>query len=302
MRLRPGHLLVAPLFLALLGCGGGSKDPVEVACDLHFSCDCAPTNFPDKEACMTDLEARYTKLDDELKEIASANGLTFDQECVDKLREVPADLGCDVVYSVSDECLACATVHGDQPLAAGCTEKGAYSDCARDLVCYMGLCVDPCQRLSAGANCTGGSSLATCDRGLFCDVGNTNQCQPAGGVGSPCPTGVGCNEDTYCATDLTCQPPPAAGEPCGPANLCAEALYCTTAGTCEPIPDEGQPCESVCQEYHVCDVGVCTPGPGVGEPCPVNGPCGPGAVCQEATCVAEQALACGLKPDPEVTP
>jgi hypothetical protein len=299
MRTRPGHFLVAPLLLALVGCGGAMKDPVEVVCDLHFSCDCEPTNYADKAACVADLEARYTEIDDAARAIASANGLTFDQECVDQGREVPGDLGCDLARPESDACFACAIVHGAQPLGAGCTQKDIYSDCARDLVCYMGLCADPCQRLAAGANCVGGSSLATCDKGLFCDAGNTNKCQPNGGVGSPCPTLAGCDEKTYCAADLTCQAYPAAGEPCTDDGMCADDLYCTAAKTCAVIPGDGQPCEDRCQEYLVCTAGMCKPGPAVGEPCPVNGPCGPGAVCEGDTCVAEQPLVCGIKPNVE---
>ena len=257
-----------------------------------------PACTPAATWCIADLDARFTEIDDAAKAIASANGLTFDQECVDRSREVPGDLDCDLVRPESDECFACATVHGDQPLGAGCTEQDIYSDCARDLVCYMGLCADPCQRLPQGANCAGGSSLAQCDKGLFCDIGNTNQCQPTGGVGSPCPTFVGCNEDTYCAADMTCKAFPAAGEPCTVDGTCADDLLCTSAMICAVIPGEGEPCEDVCQEYLVCDVGTCKPGPGVGEPCPVNGPCGPGAMCDVDTCVAEQALVCGLKPNP----
>ena len=296
MRTRPDHLLAVSLFLALVGCGGANKDPVEVVCDLHFGCSCEPTNYADREACITDLESKYTAIDDGAKAIADANGLTFDQACVDQSRQVPGDLGCDLVRPESDACFACATVHGAQPLGAGCTEHDIYSDCARDLQCYMGQCADPCLRLAAGANCTGGSSLAQCDKGLFCDAGNTKQCQPTGGVGSPCPTGVGCNEDTFCGDDLTCQAYPKAGEPCGPTSMCADDLYCTIAVTCQPIPGDGQPCESVCQDHLVCTVDTCEPGPAIGEPCPVNGPCGLGAMCEGDTCVAEQALVCGLKP------
>lgn len=300
MRIRPAHLLVAPLFLALVGCGGAKRDPVEVVCDLHFSCDCEPTNYVDKAACIADLEAQVVEFDDDAKAIASANGLTFDQACVDQSRALPDDLGCDLVRPESDACPACAIVHGDQPLGAGCTEHGLYSDCARNLKCYMGLCVDPCQRLPAGAKCVGGSSLATCDRGLFCDVGNTDQCQPTGGVGSPCPTGVGCNEALHCGTDRTCQVYPPAGEPCTVDRMCADDLYCTSAMTCAVLPGDGEPCEDLCQDHLVCTAGACEPGPAIGEPCPVNnGPCGPGAVCDRGTCVAEQAAVCGIMPKAE---
>jgi len=297
MRARPGPLLAVSLLLTFVGCGGEKKDFAQAACDLHFSCDCSPENFTDEEACVADVNAQITKQDDDAKEFASANGLQFDQACADRFRAVPDDYSCDYVPPETNECVACATIHGDQPLAAGCTAKGIYSDCDGDLVCFNGLCLDPCQRLAAGDNCVGGTTLARCGDGLFCDADNTKQCQPAGGVGSPCPTGDGCNEATYCGDDKTCVAPPKADEPCGPAGQCAETLYCAPDTTCQPIPADGAPCDGVCQEHLVCTAGMCEPGPGVGEPCPMaGGDCGPGARCQGDTCVAEMAGVCELMP------
>lgn len=303
MRALPGHLLAASFLLALVGCGGNKQDPAEALCDLHFSCDCTQTNYPDVATCVTDVRGKLDQQDEAARTFAADNGLDFDQGCVDKVREVPEDLGCELEVAESNKCLACAVVHGDQPLGAGCTVKGFFSDCARDLVCNAGLCVDPCQRLSAGDSCGQGSSIATCGEGLFCDSGNTKKCQPTGGVGSPCPTGDGCNEDTYCKDMKTCEAPPRAGEPCGPLGLCAEQLYCAGATTCEAIPGDGQPCpDFLCQQYLVCEAGACKPGPGVGEPCPSNGSCGPDTECQGETCVVEQAAVCSLEvetPDDE---
>lgn len=286
------------MFLALAGCGGDTKDPAQAACELHFSCDCAPVNFPDLDACIADVNAQLTARDDAAKAMASANGLTFDQACADRESQVPDDIACDYQPPETSECVACAKVHGDQPLGASCTVKGDYSDCARDLFCFKNLCLDPCQRLAAGDSCVG-DSLAQCDDGLFCDSNNTMQCQPTGGVGAPCPTGDGCNEETFCAPDLTCQAPPIADEPCGPGGLCAEALFCDITSTCKPIPGEGEPCDILCQEDLACTNGTCAIGPGVGEPCPANGgDCGPDAVCDGVTCVAEQSIFCALEPGP----
>lgn len=297
MRARPLHLLAVSLFLSLVGCGNDDKDPAQAACDLHFSCDCAPVNFPDVETCVADVNAQLAKVDDADKEVASANGLTFDQSCVDRERRVPDNLSCDYEPVETDECVACAKVHGNQPLGAGCTEKGAYSDCARELFCFQGVCLDPCQRLKSGDNCAGGTSLAQCDDGLFCDSNNTKKCQPTGGVGTPCPTGDGCNEDTYCGDKLTCQAPPKAGEACGPAGLCDEDLYCAADMTCKPVPGEGEPCELLCEDHYSCRSGTCVAGPAVGQPCPNDGSnCGPGARCAGDICVAEQSLFCELKP------
>lgn len=298
MRARPG-LLAVTLLLSLAGCGE-TKDPAQAACDLHFSCDCSPTNFPDVETCVADVNALLARIDDADKAFASANGLVFDQECVDRERKVPDDLSCDYEQPESSKCVACAKIHGDQPLGAGCTEKDGYSNCARDLDCSDGVCLDPCQRLKAGDNCVGGASLARCADGLFCDSDNTKQCQPTGGPGAPCPTGVGCNEATYCAANRTCQPPPKDGEDCGPGPLCAELHYCDADNVCKAIPGEGQPCTIVCQEDLACEAGTCVIGPGVGEPCPLDGgDCGPDAFCgNDGICVAEQSGACLLMPAP----
>lgn len=289
--------LAVSLLLAFTGCGEDTRDFASAACDLHFSCGCMPENFTNVDACIANVNAQFAKLDDAAKELASANGLTFDQTCVDCERQVPADVSCNYEPPETSKCVACANIHGDQPLGAGCKETGAYSNCARDLVCSNGLCLDPCQRLAAGDNCVGGTSIARCADGLFCDAENTKQCQKAGGVGSPCPTGDGCNEATYCADDKTCQPPPKAGEPCGLGVVCAEALYCAGDNICTKVPGDGEPCTVLCDEYLVCEAGACKPGPGLGEPCPMGGgDCGPGTYCEVDTCVAEQANVCELMP------
>ena len=298
MRARPGHLLAVSFFFTLAGCGGDDKDPARAACELHFSCDCESVNFTDVDACIADVNAQLTKRDDEAKAAAKAGGLTFDQGCADRERQVPSNLSCDYEPPETSECVACAKVHGDQPLGAACTVKGDYSDCDRDLLCFKGLCLDPCQRLKAGDSCIG-DSLAQCDEGLFCDSQNTKQCQPSGGVGSPCPTGDGCDEETYCSEDKTCQAPPKAGEPCGPAGLCAEEAYCAADSTCKLIPGDGEPCDVICEDHYICTAGTCVAGPAAGEPCPPAGAdCGPGAYCEGVTCAAEQSGFCFLEPTP----
>lgn len=268
----------------------------QALCDLHFSCDCSPTNFPDVQSCVTQANDSFDKIIAELKAGATMNGLIYDQACVDKAREVPADIGCDLEVPEDNTCSACAPVHGKQPLGAGCTQTDSYSDCARDLVCFNGLCADPCQRLKAGEKCGQGASLATCGENLFCDADNTKQCQPTGGAGTPCPTGDGCNEATYCADNKVCTAPPKEGEPCGPGSLCGDNLFCSADTTCRVIPGNGQPCDVICQEYLVCEGGSCKPGPGAGEPCPLTGFCGVGTECGGDTCVVVQAAACDLKP------
>ncbi len=299
MRALPRHLLAASLLLALVGCGDDKKDAAQALCDLHFSCDCEQTQFADVNECVTEINAELAELDDAAKKFTSANGLTFDQACVDQSRQAPADLSCDLDTDAPYKCTACAPIHGDQPLGAGCTPREEYSDCARDLVCYSGICVDPCQTLAQGDSCGQGSSLATCGEGLFCDANNTKKCQPTGGVGSPCPTGEGCDADLYCENNKTCAAPPKAGEPCGPFELCADELYCKAdTTTCEPIPGDGEPCDVICQEHFLCDGGTCKSGPAIGEPCPA-GVCAVGAECYGDTCVAEQAAVCQLSTEDE---
>ena len=285
------------MFLALVGCGDDKKDAAQALCDLHFSCDCTPTNFPDVQSCVTQLNDSADKAIANLETLAKSYGLTVDQGCVDNQRQVPASLSCDLEVPEDNTCVACALIHGAQPLGAGCTDHDGISDCARDLTCFNGLCADPCQRLKAGDKCGQGASLARCGENLFCDDDNTKQCQPLGGAGTPCPTNAGCNAATYCADNKVCTAPPKDGEPCGPANLCGEKLYCSANTTCRAIPGNGQPCDVICQENLACEAGTCKPGPGVGEPCPFIGDCGVGTECGEDTCVVVTAEICGLKPD-----
>lgn len=88
--------------------------------------------------------------------MAAANGLTFNQSCLDRqLRELHDGYGCSTEYTGEQACSVCAPVHGDLPVGATCREFGDYSDCAADLDCWGNRCINYCEGLAEGALCIG---------------------------------------------------------------------------------------------------------------------------------------------------
>ena len=293
MRTRP--LLATALVFLFAGCGEKTEDGVEVACKLLFECDCGATKYADVAACMADLNGEFDAVVATAKTVAEQNGLVFDQACLDQTRQVPADLDCDLGNLPEDECSICAAAHGEQPEGATCTRYGedGYSDCARNLVCAEGVCIDFCKRLGVGEVCDG--FFSSCADGLYCDD-EAGTCQPEIGPGGACMSFEGCADGLYCAdADLTCKPIPNQGEPCADGFNCAEGLTCALDKTCQPPPTEGEPCTLFCADHFLCESSVCIAAPGVGQPCSLEGICGPGAECDETdVCAAERAEICDL--------
>ena len=251
--------------LALTSCGEGSKDASQAICDLIFDCDCEQTKYADVAACVAEYDARAEDEREKAKMLAEANGLTFDQACDDKYRQVSGDLGCELDDAPASGCSYCARAHGDKAKGDACTDYEGYSDCAGDLLCADGRCVDPCESYPVGAACSGEPGEDRCDAGL------------------------------YCSAASTCQPLPGQDAACTNFGLCAGGLYCDPATvTCEPLPGDGEPCSIFCAEDLQCDAGTCKPGPAEGEPCATAGVCGAGTTCDfnTSTCVAEQADIC----------
>ncbi len=268
MRSLPRWLPVLSLLFVTATCGEG--DPVQETCELLFSCGCAAVPYADVDACVADFNDEL----DLYRAGAEAEGLTFARDCVDRsLAWYTDQLECGTDYEpIAGACSPCAPIHGDKPIGAACTTRDAgYSDCAKHLYCNEGTCMDPCERLAAGAVCAvdngmGIESAGYCGADLYCDHADTLTCKPVIKAGGACPDNAGC------ATDL----------------------FCDSALTCRPVPDEGEACESFCQPHLVCADGSCEPGPGAGEPCPGNGDCGPGTRCDFDTfvCVVEDPLVC----------
>jgi hypothetical protein len=292
---------LAALVLLLAGCSKPTVDGVEVACELLFECDCGANNkYADVAACMADLNSDFDEQAASAKMAAEKHGLIFDQSCIDRTRQVPADLDCDLTNLPEEECSICIAAHGDKPEGARCTQYAdeGYSDCDRHLYCNDGVCADFCRQLGAGEACE--RFLDNCGSGLFCDDSDdVATCKPQIGPGGACPGLDGCADGLYCAdADLTCKPIPNQGEPCGDGFNCADGLACAPDTTCQPPPTEGEPCTVLCAEYFVCEASVCIAAPGVGQPC-IDGNCGPGAECDEGPdlCVEERAEICDLGED-----
>ncbi len=272
MRAFPSSLLAAGLLLAVSACNGNG-DPVQEICELALSCDCSDP-FADVNACVTELNEQV----EQYKAQATANGLIYDDSCVDEVAaRYTGSIECNAVAPASDACTFCSPVHGTQPAGAPCIQYDEFANCAQDLFCIDGVCLDPCNFIPVDGVCAvmaNGETKGTgaCAKGLYCDY----------------------------AASLTCKPKIAQGQPCPNFATCEDGLACNGV-TCEPIPGEGEPCTFSCEVDLVCDAGTCTRAPGAGEPCP-NGVCDTESLCNGDTmfCVARQPLVCDIKEATEV--
>jgi hypothetical protein len=240
----------------------GKGEPIQEVCELAQSCECEPPPYADVETCVTALNAEV----DEYKAEAEMYGLQFAQQCLDRILEGLDGLGCDNVYSGSTACVICAAVHGDKAEGAACTMYGEYSDCARDLRCNEGVCVDDCKLLQAGENCVSAGVFARCADGLYCDGGGTQTCLALLAPGDQCPTGAGCPTGNWC----------------DPADT-----------TCKALPKTGEACTVLCEPAATCAEGTCQPRPAAGQPC-LNQQCVFGASCDNGTCVEDPPLICAI--------
>lgn len=267
--MRAFSLSLFALLLAVPACKGNG-DPVQELCDLALSCNCMPAPYADVNECVTKLGDEVERL----KAVATANGLIYDDSCVDEVADqYTGTIECGVTAPAST-CTYCSPVHGTQPAGAACTKFDEFYDCAQNLFCINNVCVDPCNFLDEGSVCAvmkDGNVQGTgaCAEGLYCDYTATLTCKPRLADGAPCPGFAGC----------------------------AEGLSCDGV-TCGPTPGEGDACVFECTQGLVCNNGTCAPLPGEGEPCP-DGACDDDSECDGDTmrCVAKQPLVCSVTPD-----
>lgn len=291
MRTLSGTLLAS--LLALAACGEKKEDAAQVLCDLLFECECDPNPYTDVAACVTAQDMRFDAQVTAAKATADANGLTFDQGCADRSRQIE-NPGCNFENVDPSACSFCAIAHGDKPVGASCSLFDGHSDCAGNLSCFDGVCSDPCfEGLPAGSTCDPEPGEDECADGLYCSA--DGKCTLLPTSGQPCTNFGQCAEDLACSSaDNTCKTLPGNGQPC-PDLLCAADLVCDPVETtCKVLPGEGQPCDFFCAEYLYCEAGTCVPGPGEGEPCPDAGVCGRDLECDfdSNTCVAIPAAIC----------
>ena len=238
-------------------------------CDLALSCQCSVQPFATVDACVTDLNTRT----EALKSMAAANGLTFNQSCLDRqLRELHDGYGCSTEYTGEQACSVCAPVHGDLPVGATCREFGDYSDCAADLDCWGNRCINYCEGLAEGALCVGENFaiLGVCGEGLYCNF-NTSLCEPEGALGDDC-------------QDFGCK----------------NGLFCDEFGKCAPEPAANEPCQVICAGDLVCNDNICVDGAGEGQACPEGIDCAAGLECVCATgapeCQVDEFVCAAIEP------
>lgn len=258
------------LLLAASACKSDGATVQEV-CELTLSCSCSTPVYATVDACVSDYDATVQRH----KDLASANGLTFNQGCYDTFLGQLQAIGCGSDFSDDFfECGgagACSLVHGDKPVGAACKTFGDnedFSDCGNKLYCAAGTCIDYCARLSAGAACIDAEfePIGVCADSLYCDYFDSMTCKARLGAGSPC-TGF---------------------------DSCKAGLVCGDDGICAALPGKGEACDFECSGALVCDeTGVCASPPGEGEACTFS--CAAGLECNfDDICVPSEPLLCGL--------
>lgn len=251
--------------------------------------------------------------------------LEWDDDCATAIGDAIDAAACDSPAEGADHpCHSfCQVLHGDRELGQRCHGLDELaSDCARDLLCDRGRCVDPCTRLTGlaqGEACRddSGNALDRCADGLVCD-GASDRCQPGIPIGSPCDHGQ-CGFDAYCAwfeEPAVCRPAGVEGSDCEYADCasgfscrydeslghavcladaalgescavrgCSEGLWCSNASTCTGPAELGASCyEAPCADDLVCDYVTysCTTPPAIGAPCD-QGVCAQGAWCDTSS-------------------
>ncbi len=266
MLIVPGRYWLSLGLVSLAVCkGGGDGATVQEVCEVTLSCSCSMPAYATVEACVTDYNAE----EDESRDLAAANGVTFNEGCYSAFLAQMQSIGCETIFpgaggSCSDNC---ALMYGDKPIDAVCRSFGdfdQFSDCAEGLSCVEGKCLDRCERLAAGEACSDGGSmsLGTCADDLYCDFFDSK----------------------------TCKASKNAGDACSDFNECKAGLRCGDGGTCEAAPTEGESCMNVCAAGLYCDGIVCVAPPREGEAC--TGACGPGLDCEDNVCVVSEPLLC----------
>lgn len=174
---------------------------------------------------------------------ALANGLTYDQTCMNHLWQTNLDFErahrgvCSATAADNLAWLACEQecqiYHGEGALGEACERFGRrMSTCRGDLVCgFDDVCHAPCSRpleVPEGGPC--GYAL--------------------GLLHESCAAGFTCHP-----VDAVCVPTLAPGASCDPvAPLCAPAELCPPGtGVCEPLRALGEPCD----EHEQCASLVC---------------------------------------------
>jgi hypothetical protein len=164
---------------------------------------------------------------------------------------------------------------GTIPEGGACFPALVFEECVSGTRCVADAqCPGVCKGFAQlGEACDMNDTSSTfCATGLYCAPGAEPKCAvstpaPTPGVGTPCPSGVGCQSANV---QLACVTPAGDGG--------------TAEATCQPPRDDG-PCGSPsdCRSY-VCVGGVCLPPKVTGDDCtPGLMECGPGTYCGAAS-------------------
>lgn len=296
---------------AALACGnndsdGGGNEGVSLSdivgqhCSLAVNCGCAQGDPEDLDSAAQCRESELDRIEPD-KEAAEAAGLEFDEECAARESEFWSALGCgapeDADFGDVFCAIDCPLWHGKVGPGEDCIQVAdRATNCAQGLDCIGGICQDQCNnwRLAEGAKCYDAANppTGTCVAGTFCDVGDTDRCQPTPSAGEPCPKGA-CDEDLWCnpyaEPEPRCETLGAVGSLCDSDQGCVSG-YCIDS-RCAPLPAAGEYCNGECSGDLYCENGVCTVPQAEGQSC-ASLPCGDGLACVDGVCQSGYPWVC----------
>lgn len=279
--------------------GTSLEDLVGQRCSLIYNCNCVEEN---PEVLDNAQQCREQALDglEPDKQAAEAAGLEFDEACAEREAEFWSSVGCgwpeDEDYFSINCVIDCPLWYGDVGPGEECLQiANRATNCAQGLECVGGFCQDSCNtwRLAEGAKCYDAANppTGTCVTGTFCDVGDTDRCQPTPTAGEPCPKGV-CDGELWCnqyaEPEAICQTLGAVGTQCDSDQGC-QTGYCI-GGRCAPLPEAGESCNGECAGDLFCD-GVCTVPQSEGQSCG-SLPCAADLVCENGVCTQGYPWVC----------
>jgi hypothetical protein len=302
---------LAPILIALAGCGSGGGDSIpfdeylariEAAeCEIQVTCGAAPDQATCLAATFVDQKSPA------LTAIAAvARGtVIYDGQLAAKCLAA-LDQGCAVNSVSPPECLE--ILRGTVPTSGACVASAECADggqCVMPPGCTTACCAGTCggpSLVPIGGDCSGGSS--PCASAGYCSGGT---CVAKASLGAACTETMPCASPGVCnVADGAAQPgvcviAPDEGAACDsslPQPCMRTYDYCdSTSLKCIKRKQPGDACspDAACVAYAPCRDGVCTPEGLAGQPCDdaAGSYCFDDLICTAGACVAPPAgVAC----------
>lgn len=229
-------------------------------CKARLACGCTEVSKESEEECR--VQERHSF--EQQRAFAREMGLSYDADCLSRQIEGLKTLGCDPLLSGLELCAMqqCSIYHSEFGPVSFCSSTAELGNdtCSQGGPCLEkpggnGACNPACAFSDAehtgielpptvadGQRCfdqSGFEPVGQCGPSSFCDIFNTDRCQPLSGVGSSCEHNGFCASDAFCdisssPKSLVCKARKADGAACSRSEECAHAS-CENS-VCAPAP------------------------------------------------------------------